>query len=170
MGTPPADPPPNVPPLKENTAGTVALSVRQLMEQHRANPTCASCHRIMDPLGFSLENFDAVGGWRTRDHGNIVDASGQLADGTAVDGPAALRKALMKHPEQFVRTMTEKILTYALGRSLQYYDMPTVRAIVRDAARNDYRFSSLVVGVVKSTPFEMRKAPEASPTVAENRR
>jgi hypothetical protein len=124
----------------------------------------------MDPLGFSLENFDAVGGWRTRDHGNKVDASGQLADGTAVDGPAVLRKALMKHPEQFVRTMTEKILTYALGRSLQYYDMPTVRAIVRDAARNDYRFSALVIGVVNSTPFEMRKAPEASSTVAENRR
>ena len=166
MGTPPADPPPNVPPLKENTAGTVALSVRQLMEQHRANPTCASCHRIMDPLGFSLENFDAVGQWRTRDHGNQVDASGQLADGTAVDGPAALRKALMKHPEQFVRTMTEKLLTYALGRSLAYYDMPTVRAIVRDAARNDYRFSSLVVGVVKSVPFQMRKAPESRPTIA----
>ncbi len=166
MGTPPADPPPNVPPLKENAAGTVALSVRQLMEQHRANPTCASCHRIMDPLGFSLENFDAVGQWRTRDHGNRVDASGQLADGTAVDGPAALRKALMKHPEQFVRTMTEKLLTYALGRSLAYYDMPTVRAIVRDAARNDYRFSSLVVGVVKSMPFQMRKAPESSPTLA----
>ena len=166
LGTPPADPPPNVPPLKENTAGTAALTMRQLMEQHRANPTCASCHRIMDPLGFSLENFDAVGKWRTRDHGNQVNATGQLADGTAVDGPAQLRKALMKHPEQFVRTMTEKILTYGLGRSLAYYDMPTVRAIVREAAPKDYRFSSLVLGVIKSAPFQMRKAPEASPTVA----
>jgi hypothetical protein len=168
MGTPPADPPPNVPPLKENVAGVTALSVRQLMEQHRANPTCASCHRIMDPLGFSLENYDAVGGWRSRDHGNAVDASGTLADGTPVNGPAALRKALMKRPEQFVRTMTEKLLTYALGRSLAYYDMPTVRAIVHEAAGNDYRFSSIVMGIVKSTPFEMRKAPEtANPAVAE---
>lgn len=162
LGTPPADPPPNVPALKENQAGAPGqLSVRQLMEQHRANPTCATCHRVMDPLGFSLENFDAVGQWRTKDHGNLIDASGQLADGNKVDSPAALRQALMKRPQQFVGTLTEKLLTYALGRSLAYYDMPTVRAIVRQAAQNDYRFSSLVMGVAKSAPFQMRKIPEA---------
>jgi hypothetical protein len=166
LGTPPSDPPPNVPPFKENQAGAKALTVRQIMEQHRANPTCATCHRVMDPLGFSLENFDAVGAWRTRDHGNSIDASGKLADGNQVDSPAALRKVLMKRPEQFAGTMTEKLLMFALGRSLAYYDMPTVRAILHDSARNNYRFSALVMGIVKSAPFQMQKTPDAaSPTV-----
>jgi hypothetical protein len=114
----------------------------------------------MDPLGFSLENFDAIGEWRSKDlyAGTPIDASGKLVDGTPVNGPADLRNALMKHPEQFVRTLTEKLMTYALGRSVEYYDMPTVRAIVRDAARDNYRFSSIVMGIVRSPAFQMRKA------------
>ena len=161
LGTPPPPPPPNVPPLKENSEGSKPLPLRALLEQHRANPACASCHRIMDPLGFSLENFDGVGEWRTKEPGGTVDASGQLADGSKVDGPAALRKALLSHSDQFVETLTEKLLTYALGRGLEYYDMPVVRSIAHDAARNHYRFSSLIMGIVQSTPFRMKKAPEA---------
>ncbi len=157
MGTPPPAPPPNVPPLKENEDGSKALSVRALLEKHRENPTCATCHKIMDPLGFSLDNFDAIGQWRSKEAGAAIDASGQLADGTKVDGPVALRQALMKHPEQFVRTITEKLLTYGLGRGLEYYDMPTVRGIERDAAKSDYKFSALILGVVKSTPFQMKR-------------
>jgi mono/diheme cytochrome c family protein len=157
VGTPPPAPPPNVPPLKENEDGSKVLSVRALLEKHRENPTCATCHKIMDPLGFSLDNFDAIGQWRSKEAGAAIDASGQLADGTKVDGPVALRRALMKHPEQFVRTITEKLLTYGLGRGLEYYDMPTVRMIEQDAAKNNYRFSSLVLGIIKSTPFQMKK-------------
>jgi hypothetical protein len=153
LGTPPPSPPANVPPLKENGEGGKVLPLRALMEQHRANPTCATCHRVIDPLGFSLENFDATGRWRAREVAGVVDASGQLADGTPVDGPVALRKAILKHPEQFVRTMTEKMLTYALGRGLDYHDMPIVRAIAADAKNQNYRFSSIVLGIVKSTPF-----------------
>jgi hypothetical protein len=159
LGTPPSPPPPNVPSLKENEAGAAPRSVRELLEQHRANPACASCHRVMDPLGFSLENFDAIGTWRTRDHGAAVDASGTLFDGSTVTGPATLREALMKRPQQFAGTMTERLLTYALGRSLTANDMPVVRRIVRDAAASDYRFSALVLGVVRSAPFTMRRAP-----------
>jgi len=158
LGTPPPAPPPNVPALKESGEGGKMLSVRVLMEQHRQNPACASCHKIMDPLGFSLENFDGIGQWRTKEPGGAVDASGQLADGSQVDGPAALRKAILAHPDQFVDTMTEKLLTYALGRGLEYYDMPVVRDIVHDAASNNYRFSSLVMGIVKSVAFEMKKS------------
>jgi len=153
LGTPPPSPPANVPPLKETGDNGKPASLRALMEQHRATPACATCHRVMDPLGFSLENFDATGRWRVREAAGVVDASGQLADGTPVDGPVALRKALLKRPEQFVRTMTEKMLTYALGRGLEYYDMPVVRSIARDAATKNYRFSSIVLGIVKSTPF-----------------
>jgi hypothetical protein len=166
LGTPPPAPPPNVPALKENTEGGKALSVRERMEEHRKNPACATCHRVMDPLGFSLENFDAAGEWRTTEAGGKVDASGQLADGTAIDGPVALRKALMKHPEQFVRTMTEKMLTYALGRGLEYYDMPVVRAIARDSSAQNYRFSSVVLGIVKSAPFQMKRAQESETLTA----
>ena len=160
LGTAPPAPPPNVPPLKENSENAKALPVRALMEEHRKNPTCASCHKILDPLGFSLENFDAVGEWRTVDAGTKIDASGQLADGTSVDGPVALRKAIMKHPEQFVRTMTEKMLTYGLGRGLEYYDMPAARGIEQAAAKDGYRFSALVMNIVNSTPFQMKKAQE----------
>jgi hypothetical protein len=167
LGTPPPAPPPNVPPLKENE-GTQAQSVRARLEEHRKNPACAGCHAVMDPLGFSLENFDGIGEWRTREPGGAggtkVDPSGQLADGTKVDGPVALRQAILKHPEQFVRTLTEKMLTYGLGRGLEYYDMPTVRGIARDASRSDYKFSSLVLGIVRSTPFQMRRVQDAAVT------
>jgi len=158
LGTPPPAPPPNVPALKETTEGGKMLPVRVLMEQHRQNPTCASCHKLLDPLGFSLENFDGIGQWRSKEPGGPVDASGQLADGTPVDGPAALRKILLSRSDQFVETLTEKLLTYALGRGLEYYDMPVVRSVVHDAARDRYRFSSLVMGIVKSVPFEMKKS------------
>lgn len=160
-GTPPAAPPPDVEGFKENKEGEKARSVREIMEQHRAKPSCNACHGVMDPLGFALENFDAIGEWRARDRdaGTPIDASGTLVDGTPVNSPADLRQALMKHPEQFVKTMTEKLMTYALGRRVEYYDMPAVRAIVRDAARDDYRFSSIVMGIVRSAPFQMRTAP-----------
>ena len=126
------------------------------MEEHRANPVCASCHKVMDPIGFTLENFDAVGAWRARDAGEPIDASGQFVDGTKVDGVVTLRQALLKRPDVFVRTMTQKMLTYALGRGVEDYDMPAVRAIVRDSSKQDYRFSSLVLGIVNSAPFQMR--------------
>ena len=161
LGTPPPAPPPNVPALKENAEGSKPLSLRQLMEAHRANPACATCHKVMDPLGLSLENFDAVGQYRSKEAAGPIDASGQLADGSPVTGPADLRKALLARPAQFVGTVTEKMLTYALGRGLEYYDIPVVRGIARDAARNDYRFSSLVLGIVKSAPFQMKRTEPA---------
>jgi hypothetical protein len=161
LGTPPPAPPPNVPALKENDEGGKVTTVRERMEEHRRNPACATCHRVMDPLGFSLDNFDAIGQWRSKEAGLPIDASGQLADGTKINGVVDLRRALLLHPERFVGTMTEKLMTYALGRGLEYYDMPVVRSIARDAARNDDRFSSLVMGIVKSTPFQMRRGREA---------
>ena len=160
LGTPPPPPPPNVPAFPDNPETGKALTVRERMETHRSNPVCASCHRVMDPLGFSLENFDAVGQWRTREAGGVVDAAGQLADGTSVNGPVSLREALVKHPDQFVGTMTEKLLTYALGRGLESYDMPVVRSIVEGSAKNKYRFSTIVVDIVESTPFRMKSATE----------
>jgi hypothetical protein len=156
MGSPPPLPPPNVPPLKESTGQALAGSVRQRMEEHRNNAACAACHKIMDPIGFSLENYDLIGKWRTSDEGTPIEASGELVDGTRVDGPAGLRRALLSRPDVFVSTLTEKLLTYALGRGVRYYDMPAVRAITRAAADNDYRFSSLVSGIVSSAPFQMR--------------
>jgi hypothetical protein len=160
MGTPPPAPPPNVPPLKDQAQGGKVLSIRQLMEEHRKNAPCSTCHKVMDPLGFALENFNGVGEYRTKDASGPIDASGQLADGTKIAGVVGLREALLKHPEYFVGTLTEKMLTYALGRPLEYYDMPVVRGIVQGAAGNDYRFSSLIMGIVKSEPFEMKKALE----------
>ena len=160
LGTPPPPPPPNVPSLKDRGDDGKILSVREQMEQHRANPACAVCHARMDPLGFALENFDAVGKWRTTSgvSNTPIDASGVLPDGTKFQGPAGLRKVLLSHPEQFVDTVTEKLLTYALGRGLEYFDMPVVRKIVRDASAADYRWSSLILGVIKSTPFQMRRS------------
>jgi hypothetical protein len=157
--------PNNVPPLNENAVreGKV-LTMRERMEEHRKNPVCASCHKIMDPIGFALENFDAVGTWRTREAGVPIDASGELADGTKVDGVVTLRRALLSHPEVFVGTMTEKLLMYAIGRGLDHNDMPAVRAIVRDAGRHNYQFSSIVLGIVHSVPFQMRMAAD-TPTV-----
>jgi mono/diheme cytochrome c family protein len=153
IGMPPSPPPPNVPPLKESSEGEAPKNIRAMMEEHRANPVCASCHKLMDPLGFSLENFDAVGAWRTRENGSPIDASGRFLDGTMLNGVAGLRQALLQHPDIFVGTLTEKLLTYALGRGLDASDMPAARAILRDAAAHDYRFSSLVLGIVQSTPF-----------------
>jgi hypothetical protein len=132
-------------------------SLRERMEEHRSNPGCAACHKVMDPIGFALENFDAVGAWRTRDGGMPIDVSGQLADGTPVNGVVTLRAALLARPEIFVGTMTEKMLTYALGRGLTPDDMPVVRSVVRQSAAQDHRFSSLVQGIVNSVPFQMRR-------------
>jgi hypothetical protein len=164
LGSPPPLPPPNVPALEDTgkAGGAVPVSVRQKMELHRSNAVCAACHKIMDPIGFSLENFDLTGKWRSKDEGVPVDASGQMVDGTKLDGPASLREALLSRPDVFVSTLTEKLLTYATGRGLKYYDMPAVRAIVRDAAAKDYRFSSLILGIVKSEPFEYRKKAPGS--------
>jgi len=156
LGSAPPLPPPNVPPLKDNDSGVQPTSLRQKMEAHRQNPACAACHKIMDPIGFSLENFDLIGRWRSTEGGSPIDASGQLVDGTKLDGPASLRQALLARSDVFVRTMTEKLLIYATGRALKYYDMPVVRGIARDAARHDNRFSSLILGIVKSEPFQMK--------------
>lgn len=168
IGTPPSPPPPNVPAFKENKEGEKPHTVRETMEMHRANPTCNACHGIIDPLGFALENFDTVGAWRSKDRftRTAIDASGKLMDGTVVTGPDDLRKALMSRPAEFVQTMTEKFLIYALGRGLSPYDMPTVRKIVRDAARDNYRFSSIVMGIAESIPFQMERTPEAAPSEA----
>jgi hypothetical protein len=164
LGTPPPRPPANVPPLKENETGQKHTSVRERLAEHRANPACASCHDIMDPVGFSLENFDAVGAWRTKDSGFAIDPSGMLYDGTMVSGPAALSEFLIQSKVLVVRNFTRHLLMYALGRVIQPYDMPAVRGIVSDAERDDYRFASLVLGIVKSTPFQMRRAEETAPT------
>jgi len=158
LGTNPPPPPPNVPdlkPKKSDAAGNVRIpTMREQMETHRANPACAGCHKIMDPIGLALENFDAIGTWRSQDGSAPIDAVGQLVDGTKIDGPSSLRKALLGYSDQFMRTVTEKLLTYALGRGTEYYDMPVVRSIVREAGQQNNRFSALVLGVVKSAPFQ----------------
>jgi hypothetical protein len=157
LGTPAPVPPPGVDTnLEKDPEAVKATSLRQRLEAHRANPACASCHKIMDPIGFGLENFDLVGAWRDRDGRTPVDASGQLVDGTMINGPADLRQALISRSDAFVTTATARLLTYALGRPLHYDDMPTVRAIVRRGAGDDYRFSLLVLGVVESAPFQMK--------------
>jgi cytochrome c551/c552 len=158
LGTHPPDPPPNVPPLKPNpTAGPQTM--RQRMEEHRANPACSSCHRMMDPIGFALENFDGTGKWRTREAGQKLDASGQLVDGSPIDGVVSLRENLVRYSPQFMRTVTEKLFTYALGRGVEYDDMPVVRSIVREAAKKDYLFSAVVLEIVRSMPFQMNRKP-----------
>jgi hypothetical protein len=159
LGAPVPPPPPDVPLLKETAEGERPKTMREQMEVHRADPTCATCHKVMDPIGFALENFDAVGEWRAKDGPNAIDASGQLADGTAISGVVGLRDALTRQPESFASALTEKLLTYGLGRGLDYYDMPVVRQIVRDAGRENYKFSSIVMGIVRSAPFRMRAAP-----------
>ena len=155
IGTPPSPPPAEVPAFPEDDP-RAPQTVRARMERHRASPACAGCHRVMDPLGLALENFDAVGKWRTREAGAPIDASGELGDGTRVDGTVALRNALLSRPEVVVGTFTEKLMTYALGRGLEYYDMPAVREIISSAGRDDYRFASLVLAIVRSVPFQMR--------------
>ena len=159
LGTPPAPPPPDVPDLPERADDGTVTSLRARLEAHRANPVCSNCHARMDPLGFALENFDAVGRWRdTGVAGTPIDPSGALPDGTAFDGFPGLRDILLERREEFVTTVTEKLLTYALGRGVEYYDRPAIRAIVRDAAANDYRWSSLILGVARSLPFQMRRS------------
>ena len=165
LGAPPPAPPANVPPLEENTAaGAAPRSQRERMEAHRANPSCAVCHRLMDPLGFALDNFDAIGRWRTTDDprfpgqpGPPIDASGITPDGQRFEGPGGLRQLLLDRRQEFTRTVTEKLLTYALGRRLEHYDRPVVRQIVRDAADSDHRWSALIMGIIESTPFQLRR-------------
>ena len=165
LGTPPPPPLPNVPALPENSEGRTGhvakfQSVRERMEAHRADPVCAACHKMMDPIGFALENFDAVGTWRTKDSGFPIDATGVMFDGAKLDGPASLRQAVLKHTDAFLGTFTENLLAYGLGRVIDYRDMPVVRAIDRDAARNNNRFSSFILGIVKCLPFQMRRTEE----------
>jgi Protein of unknown function (DUF1592)/Protein of unknown function (DUF1588)/Protein of unknown function (DUF1585)/Protein of unknown function (DUF1587)/Protein of unknown function (DUF1595) len=157
-GTPPSPPPPAVPSLKENKNGETPHTVRELMALHRDKPACFACHGVLDPLGFALENFDAVGEWRVKDRiaGTAIDASGVLPDGTKISGPVDLRNALVSNPNQFVQTLTEKLMTYATGRAVDYHDMPTIRAIVRDSAKDNYRFSTIVMRIVNSDQFQKR--------------
>ncbi len=156
-GTPPPPPPANVPLLQDTDGEGRVLSMRERMVRHRASATCASCHQLMDPAGLSMENFDAIGRWRTRtESGSAVDASGGLPDGSTFTGVSGLRSALLRRPELFVGTLTEKLMTYGLGRGVEYHDAPSVRAIVRNAQAQDYRFSALVLGIVRSDPFQMR--------------
>jgi hypothetical protein len=163
LGTPPPPPPPDVPALTDNSS-TKVLTMRERMSAHRANPVCASCHTVMDPLGLSLENFDAVGRWRDRMEGETaIDVSGAFPDGTKFDGVGGLRDVLLKHPEQFVTNVIERLMTYGLGRGVEFYDAPAVRTIRREAAGRDYAFSALVLGIVKSPPFQMRRSLPPGP-------
>ena len=167
LASPPPAPPPNVPTLDETKAesGDHQLTTRQRMEQHRANPACTSCHKVIDPLGLALENFDVTGKWRLRDNGAPVDPVGDLYDGTRMDGPAGLRAALLKHQDMFVLSFTERLMAYSLGRRVEYFDLPTIRKITRDAAKSNNRFSAFVMGVVTSRAFQMSKADAVDTTV-----
>lgn len=158
LGTPPPAPPPGVETNLEvaEGAGDMPATVRQRLQSHRENPDCAACHNLIDPLGFALENFDLIGQWRDVEAGQAVDASGQLWDGTALNGAAGLRAALLERREMFALHATEKLMTYALGRAVEPVDMPSVRGVVRAAAESEYRFSDLVLGIVESTPFRMK--------------
>ncbi len=158
LGAPPPPPPPDIPALMETDAGGQVLTMREQMQQHTTNPSCSVCHARMDPLGFALENYDAIGLWRSTDGGSVIDASGELPGGEKFQGPAELRQLLLSKREQFVGTVTERLLTYALGRELEYYDGAAVRKIIHDAAPADYRWSALVMNIVKSSPFQMRRS------------
>jgi hypothetical protein len=163
LGVDPPDPPPNVPQLKDQgTAvhGGAKPTMRQQMEMHRSHEPCATCHKIMDPIGFSMENFDAVGHWRTSDNGSPIDPSGVLVDGSKLDGVKGMRDALLRYSPEFVRVITEKLFIYAMGRGTEYYDMPLIRSIVHQAEPKDYRFSSIILGIVKSEPFQMNQKLE----------
>jgi hypothetical protein len=170
LGAPPPDPPPNVPALSDRRTQAKVQTMRERMSQHRSNPGCASCHSMIDPAGFALENFDAIGRWRTVDESyNPIDASGALPDGTAFNGVNELRTALTRHPERFVYTVAERLMTYALGRGLEYYDMPAVRKILKDTASDGYKMQSIILGIVNSYPFQFRRidgAPELQAAVA----
>jgi hypothetical protein len=167
LGSPPPAPPPNVPTLDDSVAaaqGAKVLSVRERMEEHRKNPACNSCHRVIDPLGLALENFDVTGAWRIRDGDATIDATGDLYDGSKMQGPQGLRDALMRHSDVFMLSFTESLMTYGLGRRVEYFDLPAVRAIVRDAAKADYRMSQFVLGIVKSPAFQMGRLEAAETT------
>ena len=151
-------PPGAVPALKENIGIGKTVSVRERMAEHRANPACSGCHKLMDPAGFSMENYDAVGRWRTVEEGKRIDASGGLPDGSKFEGVSGLQQAMLSRPEIFVTTFTEKLLTYGLGRGVEYYDAPAIRKVVREARSKDYRFSSIILGIAGSTPFQMRRS------------
>jgi mono/diheme cytochrome c family protein len=168
LGSPPPPPPPNVPALEATsaTAGGKVLSTRERMEEHRKNPACQSCHKVIDPLGLALDNFDVTGKWRIKDNGVAIDSAGVMYDGTKIDGPASLRNALLKHQDVFLQVFTENLMTYALGRRVEYFDMPAVRAIVGQAAKTDLHFSSFVLGIVNSAAFQ-RRAIEAAETTAQ---
>jgi hypothetical protein len=180
LGIIPPDPPPNVPQLRQSDKMAngqpvpLEISMRERMEEHRANPACASCHKMMDPIGFTLENFDAVGKWRASEFGKRLDVAGQLSDGSKIDGPAGLRDGLIRYSPQFVRVVTEKLFTYALGRGAEYYDMPVVRSVVREAASSNYKLTSLIAGIVKSAPFQMNlkveeaRAPRQTASLAQS--
>jgi hypothetical protein len=157
MAAPPPPPPTVIPPLQESDDKGKVMSMRQATEKHRANPVCAVCHNRMDPIGFGLENFNPIGQWRTEDAGSPIDASGMLPDGTKFQGPAQLQRALLNQSEVIASAFAQKLLTYALGRDLVYYDMTSVRKIVRDTKESDYKFSSIVTGIVNSLPFQMRR-------------
>ena len=160
LGTPPPPPPPDIPELKPHAEDGKALTMRQQLEQHRSNPTCASCHSRMDPIGFALENYDAIGKWRDKDGDSEIDTSGKLPDGKTFAGPAGLKQLLLaSYRDDFVTTVSEKLLTYATGRGLEAYDLPSVRAIMKKAAAEDYRLSALITAVVESKPFQMRRTP-----------
>jgi hypothetical protein len=152
-----------VPPLKASSGGEKERTQRQLVEEHRANEPCASCHRMMDPLGFPLENFDAIGSWRINDGGSPIDSSSELYDGTRIDGPVGLREALVSRSDLFERNFTQKLVTYALGRGTDYRDMPGIRSIEREAARDNYRFDSLVLAIVRSNAFQMNTSDAEPP-------
>jgi hypothetical protein len=161
LGAAPPVPPPNVPTLKDNAEGAVPKSVQERLEEHRTKEPCHSCHQIMDPIGLAMENFDAVGAWRTKDLGKRIEPVGRLYDGTEVNGVAGLRNALVGRSNTFVSALTVKLLTYALGRGVNPSDMPVVRAIDREAAKKNFQLSAIVQEIVKSVPFEMRRAEEA---------
>jgi hypothetical protein len=171
LGVSPPQPPPNVPmitsPEPDNTGNRKEPTMRERMKMHHINPSCSACHNLFEPIGLALENFDGVGAWRLEDEGQPIDAAGQLANGTKVNGPASLRDVLMANREQFVRVVTEKLATYALGRGMEVEDMPLVRSIVRDAAGSNYRFSDLMLGVIKSPPFQHNvKGADVAPQTA----
>jgi hypothetical protein len=166
-GAPPALPPPNVPALDESTIAS-NLPMRQRLAAHRSNAACASCHNTIDPVGFALENFNAVGQWRDQELETPVDASGALPGSKEFRGVDGLEEALLAHPERFVTALTENLMTFALGRGMEYYDAPAVRKIVRDAGKDDFRFSSLILGIVKSIPFQMRRAEVNTASLAAN--
>jgi hypothetical protein len=169
LGSPPPPPPPNVPALEETKgeAGGRILTVRERMEEHRKNPACASCHRVIDPLGLALENFDPTGRWRIKDNGSPVDAAGVMYDGTKINGPAGLRDAMLKHQSVFLETFTQNLMTYALGRRIEYTDMPAIRRIVRDAEKNGFKISSFVNGIVNSAAFQMKAEAPVETTTAQ---